>query len=75
MARTIWCRHEICGKPYESVAGHEPDPCPACQQKASWATMPGTPRERRNAKRPRVPYDLTYNDVKLFLERVKIKAD
>lgn len=37
--------------------------------------MPGTPRERRNAKRPRVPYDLTYNDVKLFLERVKIKAD
>lgn len=76
MARTLWCRYEDCGKPDDSFAGEQKATCPACGRDARWTTDPNGLRERRkHAKRPRVKFDLTENDYRLFLKRIKIAAD
>lgn len=48
--------------------------CPACLNRGMWASEPGHPvKERR--KRPRVPWDVTNQDVRLFLKRIKVSPD
>lgn len=74
MARTLYCRWDVCGKPIEVEPGKVPALCPACGLRGMWATEPGHPvKERR--KRPRVPWDVTDRDYKLFLRRAKIAKD
>lgn len=73
MARTLWCRYDDCGKPDDGLAGEQKATCPACGRAARWATDPGAAKARRkHAKQPRVPYDLTQNDYRLFLKRIGV---
>lgn len=54
MPRTLYCR--LCRASYDSVAGDQPDTCPACGQAAHWSTEP----------QPRKGYELTANDRRLL---------
>lgn len=76
MARTLWCRHADCGKPIDSVAGEQPQICPACQKSAHWTSVEGAgPIERRkHLKGPRVKFDLNLNDKRL-LRSLRIAAE
>lgn len=64
--RILYCRHDTCGKPYESVGGLIPPICPACSRVAAWATDPDV------AKIPGFP--LTRND-KQFLKSLRIDPE
>jgi len=66
MARPIWCR--FCAAQSDIVAGVFPEKCPKCEGVGFWSTQPVSTlvKERRNSKRPRVPYDLTHNDMRML---------
>jgi len=73
--RTLYCRHDHCGKPYDSIAGDQPHICPACGLAAHWTTDPQyRVKVRSRQKGPRVPFDLTFNDRRL-LKAARIAVD
>lgn len=75
MARVVFCRW--CAGEHLVNAGVFPPTCPDCANIGRWSTEPGGALlERRKAipKGPRVPFDVTHNDYKLFLRRIKIAA-
>lgn len=66
--RLLFCRHEDCGRPYESHAGKIPPICPACHRSALWATEPHTPTVDVAG------HALTAQD-RRFLKALRIQAD
>lgn len=74
MTRTLWCRWEGCSG-VSLVTGTEfPATCKDCGNDARWTLDPLARKERKHAKRPRVPYDLNLMDRK-FLRSVRIAED
>jgi hypothetical protein len=73
--RPIWCR--FCGHPAVVIAGVFPAACAKCDGVGFWSTQPVSTlvKEQRQKKRPRVPYDVTTQDYKLFLRRIRISKD
>jgi len=68
MARPIWCR--FCGAQATVIAGVFPEKCAnrSCEEVGFWSTQPVsvTMKDRRKHKRPRVPYDLNHNDIRML---------
>jgi hypothetical protein len=68
--RRFFCRYGDCQTGFELVAGRLPNLCPVCGRTAMWSTTEGQllkPLKRR----PRVPFDLNLNDLRL-LKRLRI---
>ena len=60
--RLLYCRK--CAHQHQSIAGDQPNFCPACDQPAHWTTEPV----------PKRPWDLNAND-KRFLKGIKIMSN
>lgn len=75
MGRPCFCR--FCGHPAQILAGVFPVSCQKCDGEGHWSTQPPSAYlepPKKHAKRARVKFDLTHNDYKLFLKRIKIAA-
>lgn len=61
------------------IAGVFPAKCPnaVCGEVGFWSTQPVTRviRDRQKSKQPRVPFDVTHQDYKLFLKRIAVSKE
>ena len=74
MLKLLFCRYADCQASFELVSGRFPAECPVCCRAAMWSTAEGNTLKPQK-KRPRVPFDVTHQDYRLFLKRIKIKPD
>lgn len=65
---TIWCRHEDCQEPFESIAGYRPALCDKCHRVAAWATEQGV------GLIGAIGFTLTRND-RRFLKSLRIDPE
>lgn len=74
MSRPCFCR--FCGHPDVVIAGIFPHKCVKCDGEGFWSTEPVETliKERRRTKRPRVAFDLTFNDRRM-LKQLRIGPD
>lgn len=71
MLKRVFCRYADCQASFEVVSGRFPKECPVCYRPAMWGTAEGNTLKPPK-RRPRVPFDLNLNDLKL-LRRLRIK--
>lgn len=76
MGRPIFCRW--CEAEDTVSAGEFPATCAICGNVGRWNTVKHGPlleRRKRPTKGPHLPFDLTTQDYKLFLRRIKVSTE
>lgn len=59
----MWCRHQDCGRAYETEKEQVPSICPSCRRMGSWTIVA-----------PSARWELSYDD-KRFLKSIRIDPE